>query len=332
MPSAGFKLLTAALFMAAGLPAIGQNCQLRDEMNPQARSAIESAAQQTFTQVSQSDVNSLRSSAIPSLQSNFNGIAGAVNDNKAAISGAAPQMRTSFLLDTGPTPSQDGSFYCGVFGANGLGANGAEFSIPGLPVGKYGVVIQDFVGSKGPYALTTIYQDMGGWKLAGLYIRAESAQGHDGLWYLQKAREYKSKGQNHNAWFYYSTAWELLAPVTFMDTTLLSKITRESTAIQPKDVPGGGNPITFSVNGKSYKITDMTVYPNGNNFDLNLKFSVPSTADFNATVAEARNLANAFVAQNPELKEIFNNVWAHAVDPSGGDAAGLLNLKPSARP
>ncbi|HET7873108.1 MAG TPA: hypothetical protein VFL42_11395, partial [Terriglobales bacterium] len=188
------------------------------------------------------------------------------------------------------------------------------------------------IGPKGPYALTTIYQDMSGWKLAGLYIRAGSAGGHDGLWYLQKAREYKSRGQNHNAWFYYNTAWELLAPVTFMDTTLLSKIIRESTAIQPKDVPAGGTPVSFSANGKTYNITDMSVYPNGNNFDLTLKFSVPSTADFNGTVAEARNLASAFVAQNPELKEIFNNVWAHAIDRAGGDVPGLLNLKPSARP
>lgn len=332
MQSTGFKVFAAALFLAAGLPVWGQGCQIRDEMNPQTRTGMEAAAQQSYQQASQGDVNGLRASAIPSLQSSFNGIAGAVNDNKAAFAGATPQLRTSFLLDTGPSANQEGTFYCGVFGANGLGANGAEFSIPGLPAGKYAVVIQDFIGGKGPYALTTIFQDMNGWKLAGLYIRPESAMGHDGLWYLQKAREYKNRGQNHNAWFYYSTAWELLAPVTFMDTTLLSKITRESTAIHPKEVPAGGSAATFAANGKTYNITDMSVYQNGNNFDLSVKFSVANAADFNAAQAEARNLANALIGQYPELKEVFNNVWAHAVDPNGADVVGLVNLKPTARP
>jgi hypothetical protein len=332
MQSAGFKLYAAALFLVAGLPAWSQGCQIRDEMNPQTRAGMEAAAQQTYQQASQGDVNGLRGNAIPSLQSNFSGIAGAINDNKAAFAGAAPQLRTSFLLDTGPAANQEGSFYCGVFGANGLGANGAEFNIPGLPAGKYAVVIQDFVGGKGPYALTTIFQETNGWKLAGLYIRPESALGHDGLWYLQKAREYKSKGQNHNAWFYYTTSWDLLAPVTFMDTTLLSRITRESTAIQPKEVPSGGNTATFVANGKTYSITDMSVYPNGNNFDLSIKFSVANTADFNSAQAEGRNLANALVAQYPELKEVFNNIWAHGIGANGADAVGLVPLKPAARP
>ena len=320
------------MILAAGVPAWSQACQTRDEIPQPARAAMESAAQQVYLQASQNDVNALRNNSIPSLQSNFSGIASAVNENKAAFAGATPQLRTSFLLDTGSTPSPDGTFYCGVFGANGLGTNGAEFVIPGLPAGKYAVVIQDFIGNNGPYALTTIFQDMGGWKLAGFYVRPESAMGHDGLWYLTRARDFKSRGQNHNAWFYYVTSWDLLAPVTFMDTALLSKVVQESNSIQPKDIPSGGTPASFTANGKTYSITDMSVYRNGNNFDLSVKYSVPSAADFNATQADARNLASALVAQYPELKEVFHNIWAHAVTPNGTDVVGLVNLKPSARP
>ena len=326
------RILLAVTVLAAGLPAWSQGCQTADEIAPQAKSSIESAARQAFTQASQDDVNGLRANAIPSLQSNFNGIAGAVNDNKPAFAGATPQIRTSFLLDTGPTPSADGNFYCGVFGANGLGASGAAFNIPGLPAGKYAVVIQDFIGNKGPYALTTIFQDMSGWKLAGFYVRPESSLGHDGLWYLERAREYKTKGQNHNAWFYYVTSWDLLAPVTFMDTRLLSKITRESGTIQPKDVPVNGAPVNFTANGKTYSITSMNVYNTGKSFDLSVKYSVPSAANFNAAQADARGLANALVAQYPELKDAFGNIWAHAIDPSGNDVVGLVTLNPAARP
>lgn len=318
-------LLLAARFLSA------QSCQTRDEIPDETRTAIENSAQQIFNQAASGDVNTLQANSIPMLQSNFSGIAIAVNDNKPALAGAKPQLRTSFLLDTGPTASPDGQFYCGVFGANGLAANGAEFVIPNLPVGKYAVVIQDFVGSKGPYALSTILQDMNGWKLAGFYIRPAAASGHDGLWYLTQARDYKSKGQVHNAWFFYMTSWDLLAPVTFMDTRLLSAIAKESNGIQPKDVAASGKTVTFTANGKTYNITDMSVMHTGNNFDLSIRYSVPSTADFNATQADARSLASAYAAQYPELKEAFNSVWAHAVDPSGGDVVGLVQLKPASK-
>lgn len=321
------RIISVLIVVMAGLPAWSQSCQMRDDIPDPIKSAVERAAQQVFDQASRGDSNSMKANAIPSLQSSFSGIEGAVNDNKAAMEGAHPQLRNSFLLDTGASPSPDGRFFCGVFGANGLAANGAEFDLPGIPAGKYGLVIQDFIGGKGPYALTTIFQDLGGWKLAGFYVRPEAVGGHDGIWYLKQARDYKGKGQNHNAWFYYLESWELMAPVRFMDTTLLGNIVKESNAVQPKDVPAGGNPVSYSANGKTYSITDISVFPTDKSFDLSIKYSVPSTADFNATVNDARNLASAYIAQYPELKDAFGNVWAHAVDPNGGDVAGLVTLK-----
>ncbi len=307
-------LLVGSLLAGAAVPAWSQGCQTREEIAPDVRSAIESAAQKAFDEASRGDANALRADSIPSLQSNFGAIAGAVNDNKAALTGAKPQLRSSFLLDTGPTPSPDGQFYCGVFGARGMGANGAEFDIPNLPAGKYGIAI------------------MSGWKVAGFRVHAVSAIGHDGFWYLERAREYKTKGQSHNAWFYYLTSWELIAPVPFMNTVMLSKVTQESNSVQPKDVPVGGTPVAFSANGKTYNITEISPLYTGNTFDLNVKYSVPSTADFNGTQADARGLATALVAQYPELKEAFTNVWAHAVDPNGAEAVGLINLKQAPKP
>jgi hypothetical protein len=319
--------LAVSLWLAV-VPAWAQNCETKDEIPDAAKSAIQTAAKQLFDEASAGDLNGLRANTVPA---QFTGISGVVNDNKAALAGGRPQLRIYFLLDTGPTPNPDGRFYCGVFGAAGMSSGSAEFDLPGLPAGKYAVVIQDVQGSKGPYAFSTVLQDSGGWKLAGLQIRPETALGHDGLWYLQHAREFKSKGQNHNAWFYYITSWELLAPVQFMTTTLLGKITQESSGIQPKDVPTG-SPVKFSANGKTYDITDMSVFRSDKIFDLSVKYSVPSTADFNATQADARNLATALIAQYPELKEAFNNVWVHAVDGNGGDIVGLVKLNPQANP
>ena len=321
------RILAGLLVLAGSTSLWSQTCQSREEVAESARAAIEKAAQQVFDQTVRGDVNGLQANAIPSLQSNFAGIAGAVNDNKDAVQGAKPQLRGVYLLDTGANPGPDGTFYCGVFGATGMSNTTAEFDLPGLPVGKYSIAIQDFIGNKGPYALTTIFQDMGGWKLAGYQIRPGSAAGHDGLWYLQQARDYKGKGQAHNAWFYYLTSWDLLAPVTFMNTNMLTKITQESNGIQPKDVPMNGKAVTFTAAGKSYSITEMTTFHTDKDFDLTMKYSVPSTADFNATQADARALANALVTQYPELKQAFNNMWVHAVDPRGGDVVGLVKLK-----
>lgn len=297
-------------------------------MPEQSRTAMETAAQQVFDQATRGDVNSLKANAVPSLQSNFNGIAAAVNDNKDALAGTRPQLRTDFLLDSGTTPNSDGAYYCGVYGAKGTSSGGAQFSLPGLDAGKkYAVVIQDFVGNKGPYVITTIFEDLGGWKLAGLQVRPGSAAGHDGIWYLKQARDYKTKGQAHNAWFYYTTSWELLAPIPAMNTTLLGNILEESNTILPKDVPVEGKPVAYTANGKSYTITDMSTFKTDKNFDLAIKYSVPSTSDFNSTQADARGLANALVAQYPELKDAFNNIWVHAIDSNGGDVVGLVKLK-----
>lgn len=321
------RFLSALIIILAALPAWTQTCATRDDIPDQVKTTIENAAQQAAEQAIRGDLNALRASIAPSQQSNADGMIAVASDNKAALEGSRPQLRTTFLLDTGPTPSPDGRFFCGVFGASGMNANGAAFFIPGLPAGKYGVVIEDLIGSKGPYALTTIFQDSGGWKLVGFNVRPESASGHDGIWYLKQARDYKSKGQSHNAWFYYVESWNLMAPVTFMDTTLLGNITKESNDVLPKDVPTGGKAVSYSANGKTYNITDMTVFPTEKSFDLSIKYSVPSTADFAATAADARNLANAYVTQYPELKDAFNNIWAHAIDPNGGDVPGVVTLK-----
>jgi hypothetical protein len=322
------KTLLALAIAIAGSPAWAQTCQTADEIPRPVRTALETAAGKTFEQASFGDVDAMQANIAPSAQSIFAGMAAAVKDNKAALVGTTPQLRISFLLDTGATPSPEGKFYCGVFGAAGATANAAEFDLPGLPAGKYGLVIQDLVSSKGPYALTTIYQDAGGWKLAGFWIRPETALGHDGLWYLRRAREYKSKGQLHNAWFYYVTSWDLMAPVTFMDSNLLAKITEESNKTQPKDVPVAGNTVNYSANGKTYKITEMNAFRTEDELDLLIKYSVASTQDTAAVQIDARKLADAVVAQYPELKDAFNNVWVRAVDPAGGVAVGLLKLKP----
>ena len=89
-----FKFFAVSLFLVGSVSAWAQTCQRSDEMPEAARKAVESAAQQVFDQSARGDVQSLQSSAIPSLQSSFNGVAAAVNDNKDAFQGAKSQLRS----------------------------------------------------------------------------------------------------------------------------------------------------------------------------------------------------------------------------------------------
>jgi len=321
------KILSACVILWAALPLKAQTCQTRDDISAQTRGAVEAGAQQAFDQSGRGDIAALQANSVDSLKSNFSSVAAAVTDNHNALAGAQAQVRAAFLLDTGDTPSADGQYLCGAFSATGPTAGSAEFVLPGLQAGRYAIVIQDVTGSQGPYVFTTIFQESGGWKLAGLYVRPTAINGHDGIWHMLRAREFKAKGQMHNAWFYYHTALDLLAPVRFMDSKLLSKISQESTAIQPRDVPAGGNTVTFTSNGKTWSITDMSVSSNGSGYNLSIRYSTPGTTDFNTTQAEARNLGAAYAAQNSELKDAFDNVMVHAVDAAGRDVPGMVSLK-----
>jgi len=91
--------------------------------------------------------------------------------------------------------------------------------------------------------------------------------GHDGLWFLgARAREYKTKrGRSHNAWFYYVQSWDLMAPVTFMDTKLLSKITPgiETISRPQRHSCRRKRGQLFRETGRSYSLTDISVFSHG---------------------------------------------------------------------
>lgn len=320
-----FGLRVIWIFLVT-VPTRAQSCRTLDEIPDETKLVLQSSAHRVFDQATHSDIDAMKANAISSLQANFMAIAGAVHDNQEAMANAQLQLRTIFLLDTGTNPHPDGRFFCGIFGANGLDQGGAEFDIPGIPLGRYGVVIEDIVGSQGRYSMTAIFQDTNGWKLGGFYIRPESAQGHDGMWYLAQARQYRSKGQNLNAWFYYVESWQLLAPVTFMENKLLADIIREASSRQPVDVPIGSTPISFSASGRTYDVTEITLWP-VKQFDLVIKYSVPDGANIKVTAANSEQLAAAYAAKYPELRDGFDRLFAVAVDPNGREVTARIELR-----
>ncbi len=297
-------------------------------MDATTRAALQNVARKYFDLVAKGDVASLRQDAIPSVAADFGGIETAVKDQQENFAGAQATPRAPFLLTVeGKEPIERAEFLCGVFGKAGQTNSSAVFVIPNLPPGEYAVTILDVAG-KAPSTLSFVLQKMGGeWKLGGFFARTSQVAGHDGQWFLEHARQFKSKGQNHNAWFYYMQARELLAPVPFMSTLVTDRIYDESQALRPTDLPAGGNTVDFAAGGKAYKLTAAFAVGVGNDLDLVVKYSAADISNTNQTYQENVTFIHAVAAKFPELRDAFTAIIARAVEPSGRDYGTMVAVK-----
>jgi len=191
------------------------------------------------------------------------------------------------------------------------------------------VVIQDLSTRQGKVALTVVLRQEGGaWKLAGYYSKPEEIGGHDSQWFLTKAREYKTKGSSLNAWFYYLTAWDLAAPVDFMGTRALEKLSDEMDSVRPSSLPTSDHPLALAASGgRSYQVIYMSALPVGNDLNLLVKYRMPDVSNTQQMFDENMAVIRAIVGRYPEFREAFAGVVARATEPSGRDYGTLLAMK-----
>lgn len=312
-----------------GASASAQVCQSAADMEAPVRTAIETAAKRYFDLSAHGDVTGLKQNSIATVAANFAGIEGAVKQNQAAFSGAQATVRPVFLLTAdGAEPLARAEFLCGVFGKSGQTKDSAVFILNNLPPGKYGVTILDINGVKTAMTLTLVLQQVGtDWKLAGFFATSSQAAGHDAAWFIQRARDFKAKSQNHNAWLYFREAVALSAPVDFMSTLATDKLYDEIQATQPADVPVNGNAVDISAGGKNDHWTEIFPLAVGDDLDVVVKYQAADISDAGRTFQENTAVIKALVAKFPELREAFTGVVARAVDPSGRDYGTLLATK-----
>lgn len=317
-----------SLAMACDPLVQAQTCLTSDEMDHSMLTALQNTAKQYFMMAAHGDAATLKQNAIPSLAGDFSGVETALKDNQSEFAGAQPSVRPAFLLKVeGQAPLAHGEFLCGVFGANGQTSNSAEFVIPNLSPGNYGIVIVDATGGKEPRTITFVLQQEGtAWKLGGFYVRNPDIAGHDEQWFVDKARAFKAKGQMHNAWFYYLAARDLLSPVNFMYTQATDKLYTEMDAVKPTDLPTNG-PVDLTSGGKTYKIIALFPLPQGKNFDLVVKYQWPDVSNYSKTYDENMAVMKALLAKYPEFRDAFDDVVARAVEPSGRDYGSMLAVK-----
>jgi len=233
--------------------------------------------------------------------------------------------RPPFLLKAeGTAPLARAEFLCGIFGAQGQTRDSAVFIIPNLPSGTYSIVTLDVPSSQGPHTVSFVLQQQGSdWKLGGFYAKAAQIAGHDGNWFADRAREFKAKGQMHNAWFYYGEARELLVPVPFMATAITDKLYDEMQAVKPPDL----TPLNLSAGVKTYKVTDLFPVPVARDLDLVAKYQSPDISNTAQTFQDNMAVMKALVAKYPELRDGFAGVVVRAVEPSGRDYGSMLAMK-----
>jgi len=320
--------LAFALFWTA-VGAGAQTCQTASDMEAPVRSALETTAKRYFDMVSRGDSAALQQNAIPSLATNFGDITAAVKDNQAAFAGAKGSVRPPFLLlSDGKDPLPRAEFLCGVFGSAGQTKDSAVFVLTHLPPGKYAVAVVDATGTDDARAMTMILQQLGAdWKLAGVFVRASQVSGHDAVWFTQRAREFKTKGQNRNAWLYFREAIMLTTPADIMSTQATDKLYDEAQGVQPTDLPVDGNVVDLAAGGVTYQLTAVFPMGVGGDLDLVVRYKAADISNTLQTFQNNNTLIKALVARFPEFREAFAGVAARAIDPTGQGYGSMLPMK-----
>ena len=321
-------VLLSFLLFSSSVKAHAQTCLTASDMDAPTRSALEAAGKRYFEMAARGDAAGMKQNSIAALAADFSGVETAVKDNQSALAGVQPTLEPPFLLKAeGDKPLERAEFLCGVFSKNGQTANSAAFVIPNLAPGSYAVVILGVPGPKAKTVSFVLQQQGAEWKIGGFYVRASQAAGHDYSWYAEKARAFKAKGQDHDAWLYFTEARELASPLTFMYTQKTDKLYDESQGAKPADMPAAGSPTELAAAGKTYKLTTMFAVAVGDELDVVVKYQVASVSNTDETFKENMAVIHALVAKYPELREAFTSVVARAVEPSGRDYGAMLPMK-----
>jgi hypothetical protein len=299
-------------------------------MDAPTRSALQAAANRYFDMVARGDAASVKQNSIPGVAGNFGGLEGPIKENQPNFVGAHATARSPFLLKVeGTAPLPKAEFLCGIFGAGGQTTNSAEFIIPNLPPGSYGVVTLDVPAQKSSYTVSFVLQQQGSdWKVGNLFVVPTQIAGHDSNWFIERARAFKAKGQNHNAWLYFIEGRQLVVPVPFMYTQLTDKLYDEAQSVKPTDFPLDGNTADLTAaGGKTYKLTAIFPLAVGQDFDLVVKHQSADVSNTGQTFQENMAVMKALVTKFPEVRDAFEGIVARAVEPSGKDYGSLMPMK-----
>lgn len=320
-------VLVAALFAAGSGAARAETCTTQSGLSDADRSGLADAARDLALKVQANDAAGLRALTVAEVAKNFGGLQYLVAVTAPKLTGGVAAVDQVYVLDaTTLQRNPDGSatdaqFFCSL----NRSTMEADFLIPALPPGRYGFAIVNIVPAAGgtapaPWRLALLMrQEQGKWLLAGLYPKATTAAGHDGLWYWAQARQMAAAKEPWNAWLYYQAAQKLLQPADFVVSTHLDKLRTEARAAAPPALSDGVSidaPLVVKgADGAEYHFTSLSVddSPDQSSLDIIVRLHVEPAAagsSIDATAARKRNdgAASALLAAHPEMRKPFHGV------------------------
>jgi hypothetical protein len=318
-------LVIATLVGSVG--AFAQECQQDEEIAPAVHTALSSAASRVLSLSAQGDFASLKAMVAPVAEGSLSAIERSVQQNRTALSGTATVKHVYLLTMPADAPDKRGEFFCGVYDPRGHTANSAGFIIPNLAPGQYGVVFQQVTSASASVSLALVLQQVGQqWKIAGYYLKPAAINGRDGAWFAAQAQTAKQKGSNYLAWLYNYLAWDLQAPVNFVSTRVLDRLSADMQSLAPPDIPVAG-PVNFNAGGKQFRLTQVFPMSDADRLTLIVKHQVPDISNSAQMTQDNIALIRATVAAHSELRENFVQVVARAVAPSGEDYGTVMAMK-----
>jgi hypothetical protein len=327
-----FSSLVLALAALSVTPAVllAEPCITQSQMQPADRDALVRSAESLAQLTAANNAEGVRALTMPPYAQDFSGIQSAINNAAPHLQGASFVPESLWILDASASkPAADGSpqdaqFFCTL----NRGVQQTSFLIPSLPAGKYALAVVNTAGTTEPWQIAMLLRQNGtAWQLGGLFPRATTAAGHDGLWYWRAARDYAKNKQQWNAWVYYAEAQQLLKPVAFVSSSHLDLLTGEQLRAAPAGLSAGisnDQPLVIAgaKGGAEVRVTGLgaeNAPDKAAGIDL-LAHIRAQDALTDPVASRARNVAaaKAIVAAYPELRSAFHGVWIVAELPGGG--------------
>jgi hypothetical protein len=305
----GWWILIASALLLAPLESRATSCTATAELGSLDRDALAAAAGRLATAVLAQDFNTLQANLLPQEASQWDGIHAAAEQAAPLVKGGHFQLRDVYLLDASDqTATADTQFFC----SNSTGSLTVTINMTALPPGRYAVVLGDAVGAPlaGQLGLVLAWDGAAtAWKLAGLTVRPGVFDGHDGVWYWVRARQWVAT-DSWSAWFAYDAARYLLLPVDFISSPNLQKLHQEQLAITPS--PQSQFPISLPDGDRTWKIDEVGLDASLHEPDLGVAYESTGVTDPAALRTEATAVMSAFLKAQPGVRANFHGLWAYA--------------------
>jgi hypothetical protein len=136
-------------------------------------------------------------------------------------------------------------------------------------------------------------------------------EGHDGVWYWERARELSKSDASWAAFYTYDAARYLLVPVDFLSSPNLDKLAQEQAQI--KNSPGDAFPYSLTVGDRTFKLDAVRFDASLHEPDLGVSYESTGVTDPAAVRTEGITVLSALLKAQPALRQSFHGLWAFAV-------------------